>query len=75
MLSLTGPGHTSDFLEGSNREFEKSKGGVPPSFGFGRCLLGALSLASRSVLWLRLTMGDKRVVGGAALEVGAHQIV
>jgi hypothetical protein len=29
MSSLIGSGHTSDFREGSNREFEKSKGGSP----------------------------------------------
>ncbi len=28
MSNLIGPGHTADFPEGSNREFEKSKGGV-----------------------------------------------
>jgi hypothetical protein len=31
MSSLIGSGHTSDFREGSNREFEKSKGGSPTS--------------------------------------------
>jgi hypothetical protein len=31
MSSLIGPGHTSDFPEGSNREFENQKGPPTPS--------------------------------------------
>jgi len=32
VLNLIGPGQTSDFPEGSNREFENEKEGCPPSF-------------------------------------------
>jgi hypothetical protein len=45
MLSLTGPGHISDFLGGSNREFEKSKRGCPPRFC--RCPCGVVLAASQ----------------------------
>jgi len=46
MLSLTGPGNTSDFREGSNREFEKSKRG-DPSLRFWRCAPRPTSLIAR----------------------------
>jgi hypothetical protein len=34
MSSLIGPGHTSDFLEGSNLKFKFDKGGGPPPLRF-----------------------------------------
>ena len=36
MLSLTGPGHTSDFREGSNLRFKSEKGEVGGGSAWGR---------------------------------------
>jgi hypothetical protein len=53
MSSLTGPGNTSDFREGSNREFEKSKRGCPPSVLPMPLWCGALESAASQRLAIR----------------------
>jgi hypothetical protein len=67
MLSLTGPGDISDFLGGSNLEFESEKRGVPP-FGFGRCLLGALDTLGAARLELATKRVDDRRLGKLQLQ-------
>src|SRR5262245_55281416 len=52
MSTFIGPTQTSDLREGSNREFEKSKRGVPPSDLLGGSIVyttGAASLPARSL--------------------------
>src|SRR5260370_4506509 len=59
MSSLTGPGHTSDFLGRSEREFENQKGGVPHPLGpasrpsSGRVCHSIDELQADLDLWIR----------------------
>src|SRR5262245_8166378 len=66
VLRLIGPGHTSDFPEGSNREFEKSKKGVPTPSGLlaGRAAFGMMRRGVTRQLFFAAFRADARLVAG-----------